>query len=164
MPGIARIGSQQTGRSGRAGESVRLYLSRRGEQGVRIGTFLASQEAWVPAYEIASRTGVSQGQVPGVVADLGRAGLLINRSGAGGGCRLARPPDEISALEVVEALEGPILRDICVLDRERCPDDGACGLHDAWARARAALLEALASVSLADLEGAGWTVREEAAR
>ncbi len=92
-----------------------------------------------------------------MVADLGRAGLLINRSGAGGGCRLALPPDEISALEVVEALEGPILRDVCVLDRRRCPDDGNCGLHDSWARVRSAVLEALGSVTLADLQRADRT-------
>ena len=130
---------------------MRLYLTWRGEQGVRIAGFLARRSGWTPTREIARGTGVPRGQVPGIVADLGRSGVLVNRSGSGGGCRLAMPADEMSVRQVVEALEGPLFRDVCVLDRRRCADDGFCALHEAWTRAQSAVLEALDSVSLASL-------------
>lgn len=133
---------------------MRLYLTWRGEQGVRVATFLTGRDGWTPTREIADRAAVPGGQVARVVADLGRAGILVNRSGSRGGCRSAVAPEQITVLDVVEALEGPLAPHVCLLDRRRCPEDGTCGLHEAWAGARAAVIEALGSVTLRDLQPA----------
>jgi Rrf2 family protein len=131
---------------------VHLCLTRAGEHGVRVATALAAAGRRVPAREITRLADVPPGQVPRVVARLARAGLLINRPGSGGGCRLARPPDAISVLEVVEAIEGRLVRDRCALDRERPHGTvGFCAIHEAWTTAQEAVAAALGSVSLADL-------------
>lgn len=130
---------------------MRLYLTLLGEHGVRIAAFLAGQDDGVTAHDLARLTGVPAGQVPAIVAALGRAGILRNRSGSGGGCRLGLPPGQVTIRDVVEVLEGPLSRDVCLLDRNRCHDDPPCPLHDAWLAARRAVFEALDSVTLADL-------------
>lgn len=130
---------------------MRLYLTRSGEHGVRIVTLLASTGRRIPTREIARLTGVPAGYVPTVVAALSRVGILRNRSGSGGGCGLARPAERVTVLDVVEALEGPLVGDTCVLDRSRPHREVPCALHDAWIHAQESVLQALSSVTVADL-------------
>jgi Rrf2 family protein len=90
---------------------VDLRLSHRGRYVVRAAVFLAA------AYgsgrvrtqrEVSEAMAVPKAFVPQVLSDLVRSGLVVSISGARGGYRLARPPDQVQLLEVVEAGEGPM--------------------------------------------------------
>jgi DNA-binding IscR family transcriptional regulator len=65
--------------------------------------------------------------------------------------RLARPPGEISLLDIVEAAEGPATFDHCVLRDGPCDWAQTCPVHDTWAHTQAALTRELASTSLAQM-------------
>lgn len=93
--------------------------------------------------DLAIAADVPPGFVPTIVATLHRAGLLECKPGRSGGCELARSPEEISALEIITALEGPLTDKNCVLDGRRCMDEPACELHDAWSTAKDAIVESL---------------------
>ena len=78
--------------------------------------------------------------------------MLACSPGRHGGCRLDRLPEQIFALEIIEALEGPLEIRYCILDSRRCHDqDPECALHDAWTKGRDAAIAALASTSLSDM-------------
>jgi Rrf2 family protein len=83
---------------------------------------------------------------------LSRAGILSCSPGRYGGCVLARPAEDIYALEIIEVLEGSLEIPHCLLDSRRCHDkDPECAVHYAWKAGRDAAIAALASTSLADV-------------
>jgi Rrf2 family cysteine metabolism transcriptional repressor len=94
-----------------------------------------------------------------LVAKLRGAGLVTSVRGAHGGYRLAREPAEITMLDVVEALEGPIAPMECFhVDREgrvlcshEIDADRACATKLLWTRVQGGVTRALAGTSLADL-------------
>jgi Rrf2 family protein len=92
------------------------------------------------------RTFVSQ-----ILGDLVHSGLAVSSFGKDGGYRLARPPDEVSLLEVVEAGEGPLVPARCALGEGPCRWEAVCPLHESWSAASSALREELAATSLADI-------------
>jgi Rrf2 family protein len=86
-----------------------------------------------------------------ILAGLVAEGLLVAAHGPRGGYRLARHPTEISLLDIVEAAEGPVSLDHCVLRDGPVDWKDTCPIHDTWARAQAALLRELSATSLADM-------------
>jgi Rrf2 family protein len=101
------------------------------------------------AAAIAAATGIPPVFVARVLANLQRQGFLNARAGQQGGYRLARPPQEITLLEVIEAVEGPLVTRDCVLRDTTCGAQGRyCVLHDAWSTAQSALRDSLAQTPL----------------
>jgi Rrf2 family protein len=79
-----------------------------------------------------------------IIAQLSVAGLLQTMRGARGGVTLARQPDEISLLEVVEAIDGPIQLNECVNGSHDCPLTD-CLMREVWVDAQTDLVERLRS-------------------
>lgn len=129
---------------------MRLSLTKRGEYAVSMALHLVTvPEGRVTAGELGAACGVPMGNVPTIVNLLSRAGVLDCAPGRGGGCRLSRPAEQISVLQVIEAVEGP-LGARCVLDNQQCGVPGQeCALHGAWASGREAVLTALKDLTLA---------------
>ena len=86
--------------------------------------------------------------LPQVMGDLSAAGLVSAETGRSGGYRLARPADQISLLDVIEAIEGDGRRRSCVLRAGPCGIDGFCDVHDVFFAAQDALLATLAGARL----------------
>ncbi|MFN8105884.1 MAG: Rrf2 family transcriptional regulator [Acidimicrobiia bacterium] len=131
---------------------MRLSLTRRAEYGVRMMVELALHPTGtrMTATELGEACQVPAGNIPTVVSALSRAHLLMCSPGRGGGCSLAKDPADTSMLEVIEALEGSLTVDHCLLDSRRCHDvDPECALHESWSAGRTAALDALAGASLA---------------
>ena len=89
--------------------------------------------------------------IPHVLADLVAAGLVTARTGRAGGYRLARPPSEVSLLDVITAVEGDARRRACVLRGIPCGTDGFCAVHAVFMAAQDAMLDELARATLADV-------------
>ena len=92
------------------------------------------------------RTYVSQ-----ILGDLVQAGIATSFFGTNGGYRLSRPPGQITLLEVVEAGEGSLESDTCVLGDEPCHWDSVCPMHETWTTVTAVMKAELASTTLATL-------------
>ncbi len=104
------------------------------------------------AAELAGDTGVPLPTVQKLASMLGRAGLLLSVRGAGGGLQLARPAQQISLADIVEAVEGPIALTACVeAGRHDCSLEQDCSLRPRWGAVNAAVRGALAGMSLADM-------------
>lgn len=105
------------------------------------------------ATSLAGETGVPLPTAQKVMSKLAGAGLLSSARGAGGGFMLARPVEEISVADIVEAVEGPIAMTACVEGRRDCELEGNCRMKPHWSAVNSAVKGALAGVTLAALAG-----------
>jgi Rrf2 family protein len=121
-----------------------MRVSQRLDYTVRGLTALAERPfgTYVAAGEIADELALPRRFVEQQFTALARAGLVDCRRGAGGGCSLARPADEISVAEIVRAVQGTIL-DV--------PHVTGSAVSEMWAASTGALETALDDVSLAEL-------------
>jgi len=115
-----------------------MEISRRTDYGIRVILDLAGlpTSGRASTQEIANRQNVPSPFLAKISAQLSLAGLVTTQRGAGGGVTLARPPSEISLLQVIEALEGPIRLNRCLIQPQACPRDGWCPVHKVLAQAQ----------------------------
>jgi DNA-binding IscR family transcriptional regulator len=64
---------------------------------------------------------------------------------------LARPAEQITMRDVIQAVDGPISVNLCTLDPEECERSGNCEVHKAWLRAQEQLMDVLGGVTLSSL-------------
>ncbi|MHB1986570.1 MAG: RrF2 family transcriptional regulator [Acidimicrobiales bacterium] len=133
---------------------MNMTLSKRGDYVMRSAISLARAFEAGGARKI--REVVAETEVPKtfasqILADLVRADLAVSKSGRDGGYRLARPPAEISVLDVIEAAEGTLRAERCALGEGPCRWEAVCPLHETWSQATAALRELLSRTTLADV-------------
>ncbi len=112
----------------------------------------------VTAQEIARRRVVPRALVRRVVTRLGAAKLVTTVRGSRGGVALARPAREITLLNVVEAMEGQVALNTCVIYPRECPLVQACPVHEAWTNARVALVRELSQATFDKLAARGQTL------
>ena len=109
-----------------------LYLTRLGTE-QRAATSQIAQEQHIPPSFLAK-----------IVSQLSVAGILQTSRGARGGVSLARSPESISILEVVEAIDGPILLNECVADHgSNCVFGDECPMQPLWCDAQSELVNRL---------------------
>jgi Rrf2 family protein len=133
-----------------------FHVSTRGEYGMRLMVDLARHhgEGAKSLHEIATREALPEAYLEQLVASLRKAGLVQGKRGAGGGYTLARDPSEITAGDVVRALEGPIEPQICTAEGEaiaKCALQPGCAAHHVWLQLQNTIAKALDSMSLAEL-------------
>lgn len=85
-----------------------------------------------------------------IIAQLSVAGIIKTLRGAKGGVSLAKNPEEISVLEVVEAIDGPILLNECVVSTHDCPIE-KCAMRGIWVRSQKSLVKELKSTNFQSL-------------
>jgi Rrf2 family protein len=132
---------------------MRMELTKRGDYGVRAMLALARSPAGqlLSVRRIAEEMAIPVRFLPQVMGDLAAAGLVRAETGRSGGYRLAKPADQVSLLDVIEAIEGDGRRRSCVLRAGPCGLDGFCDVHDVFFAAQDALLDTLAGARLAAL-------------
>lgn len=108
----------------------------------------------VSAREVAERRGIPPRFLEQLFVALRRAGLVSAVRGARGGFVLARDPEDVSVLHVVEALEGPLTASVCDTERgTECGQAGSCAAAPVWGRATKALRDVFATTTLSELAG-----------
>jgi Rrf2 family protein len=111
--------------------------------------------------ELAEFQGISPAYVAKLFTRLEKAGLVASVEGVGGGFRLARPPERITVLDVVDALETNKrlfecrnIRDKCILYGKELPypkRDSNCSIHAVMLEAESRMRESLEQTTLASL-------------
>jgi Rrf2 family protein len=134
-----------------------MEISRRTDYGVRVILDLASLQDGERAstQEIAERQSIPAPFLAKIVSQLSTSGLVETYRGAGGGVMLARPPAEINLLDVIEALDGPVRLNRCVIEPDACPREDKCPVHDVWVEAQRDLTRTLTSVTFDNLAEQG---------
>ena len=130
-----------------------MQITRQADYAVRAVLYLAHQEN---AERAATSTIAVEQHIPPsflakIISQLSIAGLLHTSRGARGGVTLAREPKDITLLEVVEAIDGPIQLNECVGNEGNCSFSRECPLQSVWCEAQEKLVTQLKSTNFADL-------------
>lgn len=127
-----------------------LQISRKIDYGLRAMVFLASMapEDVVPFREIGRRMDVPEDFLAKILKTLVARKLVQSTRGARGGYRLARPPAEISMLDVIEAVEGPVRVNVCQDNHDACRLSRSCTMYGVWKLGQERMLEVYRSARL----------------
>jgi Rrf2 family protein len=130
-----------------------MQLTRAADYAVRVMIHLASQ----PDHTRASRADLAQAAecpeqfLSKVLQSLTRAGLVVSHRGNTGGFELPISRQNVSVLDVVEAIEGPVRLNLCLTADQACARQGWCPAHPIWAEAQRAMAEVLRNAFIRDL-------------
>jgi FeS assembly SUF system regulator len=105
------------------------------------------------AADLAEATRLKLPTVSKVLKGLQRAGLVTSSRGPRGGYLLARPPEDITAAQILDVFEGPIAITECSGASSRCGIERQCRVGSAWQRVNLAIRRALDDVTLYELAG-----------
>lgn len=129
-----------------------MWVSTKAQYGMRA---LVEVAMWggepVSLKTISQRQLISHQYLEQIFAELRRAGIVESVRGARGGYLLAKPLEEIDALEVVELLEGSVAPVRCIEDATTCVRTGHCSTESLWRRVDSAVREVLRGTTMADL-------------
>lgn len=130
-----------------------MQLTRAADYGVRLMLCAAAggPEPVLTVADLARREGLPAPFLGKVAQRLRTAGLLQSSRGHAGGFRLGRPARETSLRDVVEAIEGPIHLNWCLVRPGACGLEATCPAHAVWCRAQTDLLHRLEGACLADM-------------
>ncbi|MFA5354936.1 MAG: Rrf2 family transcriptional regulator, partial [Thermodesulfovibrionales bacterium] len=104
-----------------------MQITRETDYAVRCVTYLVlKQDQVVMVDEIASENLIPKSFLSKILQKLVKAGIVKSYRGVKGGFQLAREPKKISLLDVVEATEGPLSLNQCVIDENRCCRSNSC--------------------------------------
>ncbi len=102
------------------------------------------------AKEIADTYGISLPLLAKVLQKLAREGLLTPAYGTNGGYALARDPKQINALEVIRAIDGPIILTSC-FTADGCYHSGRCSVREPLRRIHEGILKLLEGISISEM-------------
>lgn len=106
----------------------------------------------VEARDIAAHEKIPMRFLLKIMPSLIKAGIVKSFRGVGGGYALAKAPGEITFLDVLEAIEGPVRINKCLIDESYCNKQAApqCAIHCALAGIQAKLIDELKNHNFAD--------------
>jgi len=133
-------------------------VSRKLEYALRAMLFLAAQEegSVVSFREVARQMDVPEDFLAKILKTLVRKGLLYSTRGSKGGFALSRPPSELSFLDVIEAVQGPIQLNLCTDNHEACHFGGACTMWGVWRLGQERMMEVYRAAKLDKLAMKGF--------
>jgi Rrf2 family protein len=143
-----------------------MQLTRAADYATRVMIHLASR----PPFErvllptLARETGAPESFLSKVLQALSRAKLITSRRGQFGGFEILAKGREASMREVIEAIDGPVYLNVCLIADGSCPRDSWCPAHPVWVRAQKAMLDVLSGALIAELASKSAARRGRASR
>lgn len=130
-----------------------MELTQTAEYALRAMTYLAALPADRPARarEMTSSTRIPPSYLSKILRRLVEAGLLLSQKGHGGGFQLARRPERIRFVDILDAVDYGTDPNRCAFGWGECAGDHPCPLHDAWSAMKSSFRAWAAETTLADL-------------
>lgn len=130
-----------------------MYLSRPAEYALRAMSYLARLDApgRVRSRDIAAATDIPEPYLAKIMRRLTAAGLLDSQKGHHGGFLLARPPAQISFVDILRAVDFEPTADHCLFGWETCSAENPCPLHPEWSTLKETIEHWAETRTLADV-------------
>jgi len=128
-----------------------MQITRQADYAIRAVLYLSGlnpQQRAATSF-IAETQGIPPSFLAKIISQLSIAGLIHTSRGAKGGVTLAKDPANISLLDVVVAIDGPVALNECTINPQNCPQVGNCPMHSVWCQAQAELVGKLSSTKFA---------------
>jgi Rrf2 family protein len=128
-----------------------MQITRQADYALRAMLYLAKMEPNQRAAtsQIAEEQHIPPSFLAKIISQLSIAGLIHTSRGARGGVSLSRDPENITVLEVIESIDGPVALNECTADKAACLFGTDCPLRPIWCDAQAELVERLRTTSFA---------------
>lgn len=127
-----------------------MQLTRQADYAMRAILYLAASPH-VRIREIAAAQYIPREYLAKIIQKLAQAGIVTTHRGVGGGITLARAPEEITLLDVIEAIEGPVALNSCFIRPGECPRESYCAVHEELEHIGKSLASMFAEVNFAQL-------------
>jgi Rrf2 family protein len=130
-----------------------MQITRQADYALRAMIYLARLEPNQRAAtsQIAEVQHIPPSFLAKIISQLSIAGLIHTSRGARGGVSMARPPEDISILEVVEAIDGPIALNECTAASGNCQFGDDCPMRPIWCNTQDELIEKLRHTTFAQI-------------
>lgn len=130
-----------------------MQLTLAGEYAIRTMLHLAekSDSALITINEIATVQKIPEKFLRKIIPKLCNAGLAKTIKGKNGGITLARDGSTITPLEIIQAVEGPLALNKCLIDKEFCSNTRWCSVHTIWCDLLVEMRRKLSSKSIKEL-------------
>ena len=136
-----------------------LRLTKKADYGLMALKYLAEQGVHTPdarpsaqsAKDIADAYHIPLQLLAKILQTLTRAGLLVSHAGTNGGYALARPASEITAFEVIRAIDGPLFITSCITIHGTCDLAGHCTIKEPLRKVNDSIKELLSAIRIGDL-------------
>lgn len=130
-----------------------LKLTKKADYGLIALRHLAvrAERRSASAKEIADQYGIPLPLLAKILQRLVKSGVVKSLAGTNGGYKLAREPRDISALEVIRAIDGPIILTSCFTSHGECDQSERCTVREPLKRIHEGIIELLATTSIADI-------------
>jgi len=134
-----------------------LKLTKKADYGLIALKHLAvsGRTGTASAKEIADAYGIPLPLLAKILQKLTKTGLLASVSGSTGGYKLARRPEKISALEVIHAIDGPIILTTCFTPLGRCDQSEKCTVREPLRKVHEAIIDLLGRITISDMADEG---------
>jgi len=140
-----------------------LRLTKKADYGLMALKYLAEQSlcaaasgivgaaAAQSAKDIADAYHIPPQLLAKILQTLARAGVLVSHAGTNGGYALARPATEITAFEVIRAIDGPLFITSCITIHGTCDLLGHCTIKEPLRKVNDSIKDLLSAIHIADL-------------
>jgi Rrf2 family protein len=129
-----------------------LKLTKKADYGLIAMRHLTSvRPRSASAKEIADHYGLPAPVLAKILQMLVRGGYLASEHGSNGGYRLSRPPEEITAFDIVRTIDGPIFLTSCFTENGDCEHHKKCSIRDPLRRIHEGIISLLTKMTMADL-------------
>jgi Rrf2 family protein len=130
-----------------------MELTRKGEYAIRGILYLAQQPPGKVSLlsDVADATDAPQTFLAKIFQSFAKLGIVNSYRGTGGGFVLARPASRITLREVVEAVEGPIVPNRCLINDNSCERGKECNVHPVWGKVQEQVVAILDGVTIEEL-------------
>lgn len=139
-----------------------LKLTKKADYGLIALKHLAVNEARgsSSAKEIADCYGIPLPLLSKILQKLGKAGFLQSEQGTNGGYKLARGAGEITALDVIRSIDGPIVLTACFTEHGFCSHSDRCNVREPLRKVHEGILRLLSSITISDMAKDGCSTAE----
>ena len=143
-----------------------FQINRRTDYAVRIMIELGlhREGEYLSTREVSRRTAVPKSFLHKITASLVRGNLVQTSAGPKGGLRLARPTAEINLHHILEAIEGPIILNTCLIRPGECSRAHVCPGHSFWGRLQIMIVEQLQAETLEKLAAEAERLKQQPLR
>jgi Rrf2 family protein len=135
-----------------------LKLSKKADYGLMAMRHFAEHQGACRAKDVAESYGIPPEALAKILQRLAKAGLLNSQHGINGGYTLARPAAEISAYEVIRAIDGPLFITSCITVRGECDQTERCTIREPLRKVNQSIEDVLKNIKIAEMSDAGESV------
>ena len=130
-----------------------LKLTKKADYGLIAMRYLAENgTSSASAKDIAEAHGIPPELLAKILQKLVKNGLLVSQHGMNGGYVLAREPRNISALEVIKAIDGPLFITSCGDEKHGCYQSRKCTVREPLRKVNESIQQVLSRLSIADMK------------